>query len=478
MPSKIKFGTDGWRAIIGKDFNLDNVETVAQAISDYLAQSTTHKPRIPKVAIGYDTRRFSPEAAKRISQVLTANKVKVILTHAPLPTQAISYTVRSLKCTAGIMVTASHNPASFNGIKIKGAFGGPVESEITNKIEGFIFKHKPTKISLTQARNSGLLKISNLVSGYLKFLRSYLDMPLLKKGHLKVLVDSMYGTANSYIARVLKDTPCKVTTIHKDYNSSFGGIKPEPIQPCLREAISLMKHKQFDIGLATDGDADRIAALDSSGKFINPQQIISLLLLHLIRHRKLKGAVVKTIAGTTLLDKIAKRYKLKIYETPVGFKHISQLMQRRNILIGGEEAGGIGFKDYLPERDGILSGLLLLEIIIASQKPLTTLLKEVQEEFGRYFYLRKDIRCLSGDKEKVRKKLANLSKKGSFLSIRINRIKDYDGLKFYFADGSWILFRLSGTEPILRIYAESDSLTKTRKLIAEGERILGQTPHP
>jgi len=212
--------------------------------------------------------------------------------------------------------------------------------------------------------------------------------------------------------------------------------------------------------------------LDSSGKFINPQQIISLLLLHLIRHRKLKGAVVKTIAGSALLEKIAKRYKLKVYETPVGFKHISRLMQKKNILIGGEEAGGIGFKDYLPERDGILSGLLLLEMIVASQKPLTSLLKETQEEFGRHFYLRKDTRCHSSDKEKVRKRLVNLGKKSSFSGMRISRIKDYDGLKFLFCDGSWILFRLSGTEPILRIYAESDSKTLTRKLIAEGKRIL------
>ena len=472
MSKEIKFGTDGWRAIIGKDFNLRNVEAVAQAIAYYILRTTNDERRTTKIAVGYDTRRLSKEAARRISQVLAAKKIKVILSDRPLPTQAISYTVSSRRCAAGIMVTASHNAARFNGIKIKGAFGGPLESGITDKIERFVFKHKPVKISIHQARKSSLLEVANLVCDYLKFLKSYLDMPLLKKGRLEVLVDSMHGTADSYIAMVLKDTPCKVTTIHKERDPSFEGIKPEPILPCLREAASLMRRKCFDVGLACDGDADRIAAFDSQGKFVNPQQVISLLLLHLLRHRKLKGAVVKTIAGTSLLERIAKKYKLKIYETPVGFKHISRLMQKKNILIGGEEAGGIGFKNYLPERDGILAGLLLLEMMLAENKSIMALLKETAKEFGRYFYLRKDLKCPPQDKDKVRARLANLRKRKSFLRIKINKVKDYDGLKFYLDDGSWILFRLSGTEPLLRIYAESSSLTKTKRLIAEGAKIL------
>lgn len=470
MSKEIKFGTDGWRAIIGKDFNLRNVEAVAQATADFLRLKAKGKKL--KVAVGYDTRRLSKEAARLISQVLAANRIKAILSHRPLPTQAISYTVRSRRCAAGIMVTASHNAARFNGIKVKGAFGGPVESGITDKIEKLLFKHKPVKISIHQACKRNLLEAADLACDYLKFLKSYLDMPLLKKGRLRVLVDSMHGTADSYVARVLKDTPCKVTTIRKDRDPSFGGIKPEPISPCLREAASLIRRRRFDVGLACDGDADRIAAFDSRGRFINPQQVISLLLLHLLRHRKLKGAVVKTIAGTALLERIAKKYKLKIYETPIGFKHISRLMQKKNILIGGEEAGGIGFKNYLPERDGILAGLLLLEMLIARNKPLTALLKALQKEFGRYFYLRKDLKCPPCDKDKVKTKLTNLRKRRSFLRIKINKVKDCDGLKFYLAGGSWVLFRLSGTEPLLRIYAESDNTTKTRKLIAEAKKAL------
>jgi len=474
MPQRIKFGTDGWRGIIGKDFNLNNVASVAQAIADYLTQTSR---RTAKVAVGYDTRKLSRRAGRCITQVLAANNIKVTLSQKPLPVQAISYTVRFKRYTAGIMVTASHNPPSFNGIKIKGSFGGPVESEITSRIEKLIFKSKPVKISVQEAQKRGLLKIADLVPGYLRFLKSYLNMRLLKKGRLKVLVDSMHGTANGYIAEVLRGSLCKVTTIHQNFDSTFGAVKPEPVQSCLREASRLLKGGGFDLGLATDGDADRIAALDSRGRFVNPQQIISLLLLYLLRYRKLKGAVVKTIPGTALLERIAKKYKLKIYETPVGFKHISRLMESKNILIGGEEAGGIGVKNYLPERDGILAGVLLLEMMIANGKTLAGLLEDMQREFGSCVYLRKDIKCLSVDRLKIRQRLASLRKKKSFFGTTIRRIKDYDGLKFSLADGSWILFRLSGTEPVVRIYAESSSLSRTKKLIAEGARKLSlRTP--
>jgi len=481
MLKKIKFGTDGWRGIIGQDFNLKNVEAVAQAIADYLLRVTSHKlpsyakasegRRVTKVVVGYDTRRLSQASARRIASVLAANKIKVILSRQVLPVQAISYAVRAYNCSAGIMVTASHNPADFNGIKIKGSFGGPLESEITDKIEKLIFQRKALKIPLARARKKGFLKIADLISAYLKFLESYLDLPLLKQGCLKVLVDPMYGAANSYIARLLKDTPHDVTTIHTKRDPLFGGNKPEPIASCLKEASSLIRRRRFDIGLVTDGDADRIAALDGQGRFISPQQIIGLLALHLIRHRKLKGALVKTIAGTAFIDAIAKKYRLKVYETPVGFKHISYLIQRKNILIGGEEAGGIGFKNYLPERDGILAGLLLLEMLIAQNKSFADLLKSAQQEFGSFVYLRKDLKCSPLKKPKVRAALTRMRKRKVFSGVRIKKVKDYDGLKFCLADGSWILFRLSGTEPALRIYAESSSLARTKKLIADGQKI-------
>lgn len=474
MSQKIRFGTDGWRGIVGKDFNLENVAYVAQAVADYLLNKDRGKIKAKEIALGYDTRRMSRQAAYLISRVLTANNIGVILSDQPLPTQAISYVVKRYRLTLGIMVTASHNPPNFNGIKIKGSFGGSVENKITDVIEKLIYKNEPFKLSILQAKKRKLLREKNLVDDYLQFVRSYLDMPLLRKSsfRLKILVDSMHGTANSYIARLLKGTCCRVTTIHKNFDSSFGGIKPEPIQSCLREAARLMKSRKFDLGLANDGDSDRIAAFDARGRFVNPQEVVSLLLLHLIRYRRLRGAVVKTISGTALLEKIAGKYKLKVYETPVGFKHISYFMQKRNFLIGGEEGGGIGFKNYLPERDGILAALLLIEMMIASKSSLLDLWNDMQQEFGSFYYLRKDLNCPVYNKNRVKAKLKAIQGMKTFSGLKIKKVKDYDGLKFYLDDGSWILFRLSGTEPILRIYAEADRLTKTRKLINEGERIL------
>lgn len=473
MQEKIKFGTDGWRAIIGKDFTLKNVTVVAQAIADYIKRYTTYDIRHTKVVVGYDRRKLSPESAKRMTEVLTANGVRVVLSDRDLPTQAVSFAVKDLKCVVGIMVTASHNPASFNGIKIKGSFGGSAEKEVTNRVEKLLFKNEPKKISLSEAQNKKLLKKTNLITSYLKFLRSYLNMPLLKKAGLKILVDPMYGTGNSYIAEILKNTNCRVTTIHTKRDSSFGGNKPEPIKICLKEAANIIKAKHFDIGLATDGDADRIAALDERGKFIDPQQIISLLLLHLIRNRKLKGAVVQTISGSVFVDNIAKKHKLKVYETPIGFKYISSLMQKKDILIGGEEAGGIGFKNYIPERDGILAGLLLIEMIAIHNKSFSELLQDMAEEFGSHVYLRRDIKCKASHKLSIRVKLNKMRTRKRFLDAKIVKTKDYDGLRFCLSCGGWILFRLSDTEPLLRIYAEASSAKRTQKLIQEGVRIIG-----
>lgn len=472
MPKKIKFGTDGWRAIVGQDFNLNNVEIIAQAIADYLLQTANCKLQIAKVAVGYDNRKLSPQAARCIAGVLAANKIKVVLSDRPLPTQAVSYAVRSQKCIAGIMVTASHNHPKFNGIKVKGAFGGSLESKDTAKIEKLLFRNCSRKIPLKQASKLKLFKTSDLVSGYLKLVMSYLDMRLLKRGCLKVLVDPMHGTANSYVEKLLKNTPSKVTTIHKNQDHAFGGVKPEPIASCLKETSAVVKNKDFEIALVTDGDADRIAALDGKGRFMNPQEVIVILALYLIRYRKLKGALVKTISGTALFEAIAKKYRLKVYETPVGFKHIANLMRKRDILIGGEEGGGIGFKNYLPERDGILAGLLLLEAVIVQDKPISELWKDIEKEFGRHVYLRKDLKCPVSEKHQVKTKLKEMRKRRKFFKTTINKIDNYDGLKFYLDCGSWILFRLSGTEPILRIYAESNSAKRTKKLIQEGCRMV------
>lgn len=403
-------------------------------------------------------------------EVLTAADVSVIVSSGVLPTQAVSYTVKRLHLSLGIMVTASHNSADFNGIKIKNSAGGPVGNEVTGEIEKLLLKNRPCKLSFSDSRAKGLLEICDLEQEYMKYVKSYLDMHVLKEGRLNVLVDSMHGAGKGIIERLLKNIRCNITTVHKNKDCSFGGVNPEPIMASLKGTALLMKRKEFDLCLVTDGDGDRIAALDSHGLFVSPQEIISLLLLYLIRHRNMTGAVVKTISGTVLLDRISRKYNLKLYETPIGFKYISSLMQSEDILIGGEEAGGIGFKNYLIERDGILAGVLLLEAVIKQARPLDVLLRDMYAEFGQCCYLRCDLKCYNRDI--LNEALIRLRRRKLFAGKKIQCIKDYDGVKLGFRDESWILFRFSGTEPLLRIYAEAETLSETKKLISEGKRYL------
>lgn len=468
--NQIKFGTDGWRGIIGKDFKLGNVRIVAQAISDYFRRDG----QSPCIAVGYDTRKLSRESAMCIARVFAGNGIKVTLSDRAVPSQTVSYTVRYRKCAAGVMVTASHNPPRYNGIKIKGSFGGPVGAEVTSEIEQFLFRSKPVEITLPKAEQLNLVKSVNLMNDYLSFLRAYLDMAVFNKTPLNILVDSMHGTGAAYIAGMLQGTRVEVTTARARRDCSFGGVNPEPVAGNLKQTARLMRRGGYDVCLVTDGDADRVAALDAAGEFISPQQIIALLLLHLLRYRKMRGGVVKTISGTALLEQIAQKYNLKVYETPVGFKHISSLMETEDILIGGEEGGGIGVKNYLPERDGLLAGLLLLEMMLVNNKPIAELLKEMAGEFGQYVYLRKDITYTLNEKPEITAKFEGIRNLKTFAGQEVAKVKDYDGIKLCLANGEWILFRLSGTEPLTRIYAESSSREETERLIEAGKKLLLQ----
>ncbi|MBM3252383.1 MAG: phosphoglucomutase/phosphomannomutase family protein, partial [Candidatus Omnitrophica bacterium] len=302
---------------------------------------------------------------------------------------------------------------------------------------------------------------------YVNFIRSYLDIKKLKNAKFKVLVDAMYGSGNSFIADVIKGTKIKIEFIRNHINPSFDGNHPEPIEENMEVILSRMKKEKFDIGLVLDGDADRIAAVAPRGKFISPQKIIGLLALHLVEDRKRKGGFVKTIAGSNLHDNIAKGLRLKLYETPVGFKYISELMVKKDILIGGEEAGGIGFKNYIPERDGTLAGLLLLEMLAYRNKSFNKTIKDMEDKYGRYFYS-KDSLELKGKSPDVNK-LKSIKK---LLGKKVIDVKDYDGLKLICADESWLMFRASGTEPIVRVYSESKSLAKAKRLLSLGNKLV------
>jgi phosphomannomutase len=360
------------------------------------------------------------------------------------------------------MITASHNPADYNGIKIKTATGGAAGVEITQEVE-----RMANAITETRLEPKARIIKEDFAGEYVRFLRSYIDIKKLKNSRFKVLVDSMHGSGDKFIAQVLKGSPIKLEFTRADINPSFGGLRPEPVAENLEATMKKMKEGKFDICLVLDGDADRIACVAPGGEFISPQKILGLLALHLHQDRKMSGGLVKTIVGSNMMDNIAEKLGLKLYETPVGFKYISNLMDTKDILVGGEEAGGMGFKGYIPERDGSMAGLLLLEMMAFRKKNFLKILAEAEKEFGKYFYLRDDLRIPD-----IKVDYDALKKVKTVCGKEVVQVKDYDGVKLILKDSSWLMFRGSGTEPIMRVYAESKNLKTTKELLAFGRKLI------
>jgi len=452
---EVKFGTDGWRGVVGDNYTFANLKIVSQAVADYLGPGK-------KVAVGFDTRFMSDTFAQITARVLKNNNIKVTLSDRSIPTPALSFTVKKRSLDLGIMITASHNPAEYNGFKIKVSSGGAASPEVTENIERRLGK---TPVKERNAKAGRILK-EDLTCEYVKFIRHYIDFKKIKNKRFKVLVDAMYGSGDSFIAQILKGTNIKLEFLHNSHNPSFGGKRPEPIEENLEELISRVKQEKFDLGIALDGDADRIGAVGPGGVFINPQKILGLLALHLNQDRHWSGGLVKTIAGSTMMDKIAKHLKVKLYETPVGFKYISDLMEKEDILAGGEEAGGMGVKGFIPERDGTVAGLLLIEMMVYRNKNILKILNEMEKQFGRYYYLRADLEV----HKRITLKKENLPKE--LLGSKVIQIKDYDGLKLICQDESWVMFRVSGTEPIVRVYTEARSLNRSQRLLTWGSSLV------
>lgn len=467
----IKFGTDGWRAVISEDFTFDNVKKVAQAIADYLSrEGQALNVRDKRIVIGYDTRFLSDKYAQLAACVIAANGIKTILADRPTPTPSVSFTIKDKALMGGVMVTASHNPARYNGIKFKTYYGGSAGPEITKRFEDYLGKSAIQYLPLDELISSGMVEVKDIIHKHLEFIKKYANLKLLKNTPLKVLVDSMYGAGNDYIAMLLSGGKCKIDTIHNEYNPSFGGINPEPIMPNLKELAAKTKSGKYDIGIATDGDADRLGIALPNGKLLTGHKVMTLLLLHLLEDRSVRGDVIQTLCGTALINKICKKYNLKMHETPVGFKYIGEIMIKEDILIGGEETGGVAFKGYIPERDGILSGLLMLEMMAMRKKKIIDILKAIDKEYGTYEYRRLDVKYPDDKKQKLVEYLRSNPPK-EVLGKRIVTINRLDGDKFICEDSSWLMLRLSGTEPILRVYAEASSEKKALQILQEGKRI-------
>ncbi len=465
---EIRFGTDGWRAVISKEFTFKNVAILAQAISEWVNGDLRKPAGLRKrVAIGYDTRFLSDEYARTVACVLAANNIEVLLSDAPIPTPTLSFGVTRQQCVAGIMITASHNPGQFNGLKIKTAQGGAASREITDVVEEYLCATDVKMTDLEQAKAKKDLTIFDFKEDYVQFVRSYIDLKAIKKARYKVLVDAMHGSGDSLALRILEGTNIRAEVMRADINPSFEGGKPEPIEKYVGGIMARVKKEKFDLGMILDGDADRIAAVTSDGEYINPQKILALIILHFVRNKGKTGGVVKTICGTTMLDKITAKLGLKLYETPVGFKYISDLMTSEDILAGGEEAGGIGVQNYIPERDGTLAGLLLLEMMVYQKKSIKRLIADMEKEFGRYYYERAAITTT--------KKSVDLDKLKSIsrvLGKKVVDVKTFDGVKLICEDENWVMFRPSGTEPLVRAYVEATSTSKAKALIEFAKAML------
>lgn len=464
----IKFGTDGWRAVIGDAFTFENVKFVTQATADYLATLPNKKGKRFKIVVGYDTRFLSEKFAEVVACVCAANGIQVVLSSVATPTPTVSFTVRYKKLDLGIMITASHNPPEFNGFKIKNAMGGSADVSVTRTVEQLLFKHEPKMLSFAEGQKKGLITQEDISRDYVQFLRSYLNLAKIRGSRWRVLVDCMYGSGNGFVQQVLEGLGVDVVLMRNERNTYFEGKGPEPVEKYLGKITQRMKTENFDLGLVLDGDADRIAAFARGGEFIHSQKILGLLALHLREDRKMSGALVKTLCGTMMLDHIADYLKLKIFETPVGFKHISRLMETEDVLVGGEEAGGIGFKNYIPERDGTLAGLLLLEMMAYRKAPIGAIVRTMEKQFGRYYYLRDEVRLKP---QKHAKDVATIRPQ-RLLGKKVVSIKDSDGIKLIAEDESWLMLRASGTEPLIRVYSEAKTLTRAERLLSQGKELV------
>lgn len=479
----IQFGTDGWRAVISDTFTFQNLRQVTQAIADAVASdewlNNSHsgpKPDPRRMVVGFDTRFLSDRYAVEASRVLAANGYKVYLTSADIPTPAVSYSVRHLGAIAGLMITASHNAPRYNGVKLKAAYGGSAVSEQCRRVEVYLNDNEargrgPNLMDYEQARDVGLIERFNPTPSYYDHLRTLIDFDAIADNPQHLVVDSMFGSGRGQIKGILQGSGCEVVEVRGEMNPGFGGIHPEPIAHYLGALAGAIAAGHGRLGIATDGDGDRLGAMDGRGQYVDPHRIMALALKHLVEKRGWQGKIVKTVSTTQMINRLGEKYGLEVIETPVGFSHIADWMLRDDILIGGEESGGISFKGHIPEGDGILMGLLLVEIVATADKPLDELVADLLNEVGPVHYTRLDLRLSRPiQKERMVKELAETAP-AEISGISVNDINTMDGIKYLLEDDSWLLIRPSGTEPVLRIYAEASEPERVKALLDHGRSI-------
>jgi len=470
----IQFGTDGWRAVISDTFTFANLRLVAQAIADFVREESEADP--PEVVVGFDTRFLSDRYAAEVARVMAGNGIVAHLTRADAPTPAVSYAVVHKKAAAGVMITASHNPPRYNGLKLKAAFGGSALPQQARRVEVHLARNQevargPNVMDYQRALDVGLICRFDPAWSYYEHLTHLIDLDIISAGELRVIADAMYGSARKCIADMLARTRCRVREIRGAMNPGFGGIHPEPIARYLNALSAAIRSDQADLGLATDGDGDRIGAMDAEGNFVDPHHIFALVLQHLVERRGWRGTVVRSVSTTRMVDRLTARYGLPLVETSVGFNHIADRMLNDDVLIGGEESGGFSIKGHIPEGDGVLMGLLLVEVVAAAHAPLHELVTRVQAEVGPAHYARRDLRLRHPVSKAEMVARLTQDAPSTLAGQTVIEIQTTDGVKYLLADDSWLLIRPSGTEPVLRVYAEGREPEMVDALLAFGEEI-------
>jgi phosphomannomutase len=464
----IKFGTDGWRAIIADDFTFDNVRLVAGAIASYVLK---HEDAKRGVIVGYDTRFASPRAARVTAEVLAEAGIPVKLANDYTPTPAVSYAVKNLKAAGGVMITSSHNPGNWNGMKFKANFGGSATPAIMKSIEAEL------GVAAPRGQKAAIEEI-NFKQAYIVAIGAFANLPLIAAANFKVVVDTMYGAGRGLLTQVFDNHKIRYVAIRQELNPLFPGINPEPIEVNLTRLQEVVVREKCHAGFATDGDADRIGAVAEDGSFVDAHKIFAVLLRWLLERKKWPGDVVRAFNTTRMLDRICAKYGRELIECPIGFKYVADLMMERDILIGGEESGGIGYSRFLPERDGILNSLLLANVMAEEGKPLGQLVADLQNEYGPHFYGRRDLHIAEEIKQSAIQRATSEQTKrlGNYAVLKKEHL---DGIKFFLdvptkGNGAeaWILFRASGTEPLLRVYCEAASPELVEEILASGEKFV------
>ncbi|MEE9365413.1 MAG: phosphoglucomutase/phosphomannomutase family protein [Dehalococcoidales bacterium] len=472
MKNVIKFGTDGWRGIIARDFTFDNVRVCAQGVADYLRQAGMAKQGL---IIGYDTRFASEDFAAAAAEVTAASGVKTYLCDKPTPTPVVSYGVLAREAAGAIIITASHNPGIWNGFKYKDQHGASAPDDITAEmvkaIDRTLAKGPPEQMPLEEAAGQGLVEHIDLAPVYHEQVAKLVDLAAIRKAGFNIIIDSMYGAGIGYLKSMLQGGDTKVTEINGERNPLFPGmVRPEPIALNLPRLSALVREQGASIGLATDGDADRMGIIDENGNFITQLQTFAMLCLYLLEARGERGPLVKTLTSSSMIDRLGELYSVPVFETTVGFKYVAPIMNAENALIGGEESGGYGFRGHVAERDGILASLYFLDFMMKTGKTPSELLALLYDKVGPHYYHRIDAEFPEAERQTIINRLRD-NPPDLIEGIKINKIDTADGFRYILADNSWLLIRFSGTEPVLRIYAESSSDEKVQKLLESGEKL-------